>query len=425
MSKNVFVIGSGGREHALAWKIAQSLSVERVFVAPGNAGTAREPKIENVAIKATDLEGLLAWAKEHKPDLIVVGPDDPLALGIVDLFQKEGFRIFGPTKAAARLEWSKAFTKEFLKRHSIPTAAYEVFNDAGKAAAYIRARGAPIVVKADGLAAGKGVVVARTIDEAIHFTDECLSGGRFGESGTRVVIEEFMEGEEASFTALVDGEHFLAFPSAQDHKRVFDGDQGPNTGGMGTYSPAPIVTSEVERRIINEIIQPTIMGMREAKAPFTGFLYCGLMIKDGEPKVVEFNARFGDPETQPILVRLKSDLVELIEAALDGKLDTAHMEIDERAALCVVMTSGGYPGEYATGEEIAGIQEAESVGDIKVFHAGTKEADGKLLTSGGRVLGVTALGPNIAAAQKKTYEAVAKIHFNNAHFRNDIGWRAV
>jgi len=425
MSKSVLVIGGGGREHALAWKIAQSPSVERVFVAPGNAGTMHEPKTENVAIKATDIAGLLTWAKEHKPELTIVGPDDTLALGIVDTFQAEGLRIFGPTKAAARLEWSKVFTKEFLKQHSIPTARYEVFDDVEKAAAYIRAHGAPIVVKADGLAAGKGVVVATTTDEAITFSNECLSGGRFGESGTRVVIEEFMDGEEASFTALVDGEHFLTFPSAQDHKRVFDNDKGPNTGGMGTYSPAPIVTAEVEKRIIEKIIQPTIIGMKEEGAPFTGFLYCGLMIKDGAPKVVEFNARFGDPETQPILMRLKSDLVELIEAALDGKLDERHMEIDERAALCVVMASSGYPGEYATGKEITGIQEAEALGDIKVFHAGTKETDGKLLTSGGRILGVTALGENIAAAQKRAYAAVSKISFKNMHFRKDIGWRAL
>lgn len=423
MGKKVLVIGGGGREHALAWKIAQSPMVESVYVAPGNAGTAREAKTANIAIKANDIAGLLAWAKTAKPDLIVVGPDDPLAMGIVDTFQAEGLRIFGPTKAAARLEWSKSFTKDFLQKYSIPTAAYEVFDDAVKAVEHICAHGAPIVVKADGLAAGKGVVVANTIDEAIEFSNECLSG-RFGESGKRVVIEEFMHGEEASFTVLSDGEHFLSFPTAQDHKRIFDGDKGPNTGGMGTYSPAPIVMPEAEERVIERIVKPTLAGMRAEGAPFVGFLYIGLMIKDGEPKVVEFNARFGDPEAQPIMMRLKSDFVELLEAALDGKLDGMNMEINPQAALCVVMASGGYPGEYPTGKEITGIPDAESLG-AKVFHAGTKEVDGKIVTNGGRVLGVTALGKDITDAQKNAYEAVAKIHFEKAHFRTDIGWRAL
>lgn len=421
---NILVIGSGGREHALAWKIAQSPLATRVFVAPGNAGTAREPKTENVPLNANDIEGLLSWAKEYRPDLTVVGPDESLALGIVDAFQAAGFRIFGPTKVAARLEWSKSFAKDFLQRHSIPTAAYQTFADAGKAEAYIRAQGAPIVVKADGLVAGKGVVVARMTEEAIDFARECLAGNRFGESGRRVVIEEFMEGEEASFTALCDGTHFLAFPSAQDHKHAFDGDVGPNTGGMGTYSPAPIVTPDVERRVIEEIVRPTLAGMRAEGVPFIGFLYVGLMIKDGTPKVVEINARFGDPEAQSIMMRLKSGFLELLEAVLDGKLEGMKMEIDERAALCVVLSSGGYPGEYATGEEITGIEEAEKLG-AKVFHAGTKEIDGKIVTDGGRVLGVTAVGASIADAKKNTYDAVAKIHFENAHFRNDIGWRAI
>ena len=421
----VLVIGSGGREHALAWKIAQSPRVEKVYVAPGNAGTMHEPKMENVAIKADDVTGLLSWTKEHKPDFTLVGPEQPLALGLVDTFHENGLRIFGPTKAAAQLEWSKSFTKDFLKRYSIPTAAYEVFDDVGKAERYIRAHGAPIVIKADGLAAGKGVLVAGDVEEAVSFAHECLSGQNFGESGKRVVVEEFMDGEEASFTALVDGENFLAFPTAQDHKRVFDTDAGPNTGGMGAYSPAPIVTSEVEKRIIENIVKPTIAGMRKEGTPLVGFLYVGLMIKNSEPKVVEFNIRFGDPETQPIMMRLKGDLVELIEKALDGKLAEAKMDIDERAALCVVMASGGYPGEYATGEEVTGIDDADAPPDVKVFHAGTKETHGKIVTSGGRVVGVTALGATIADAQKNAYAAVEKIHFNNAHFRKDIGWRAL
>ncbi len=425
MAKKVLVIGGGGREHALAWKIAQSPRVERVYVAPGNAGTAREAKMENIGIEAGNVGALLAWAFTVKPGLTVVGPDDPLAQGIVDVFAENGFRIFGPTKAAAKLEWSKSFTKDFLKKYSIPTAHYAVFDDPKQAAEYIRSKGAPIVIKADGLAAGKGVLVAKEIGEAIVFAQNCLSGSLFGASGAKVVVEEFMEGEEASFTTIVDGTHFLAFPTAQDHKRALDGDIGSNTGGMGTYSPAPVVTTDVEKKIIETIIKPAIAGMKKEGAPFIGFLYAGLMIKDGEPKVVEFNARFGDPETQPIMMRLKSDFVELLEYALDGKLDSATIDIDERAALCVVMASGGYPEKYVTGEAITGIQDADSLEGVKIFHAGTAEKDGDIVTNGGRVLGVTALGATIADAQRNAYEAVSKIRFNNAHFRTDIGWRAV
>ncbi|OGG60785.1 phosphoribosylamine--glycine ligase [Candidatus Kaiserbacteria bacterium RIFCSPHIGHO2_01_FULL_56_24] len=424
MGKKVLVIGGGGREHALAWKLAQSPMVESVYVAPGNAGTAREAKTANVAIKVDDIQRLLAWTRENKPDLTIVGHENSLAAGVVDAFNENHFRILGPSRAAAQLESSKVFTKEFLKRHAIPTAAYEVYTDIDAAIGYLRSHTMPVVLKADGLGRGKGVLVARTLEEAISFARECLSGTLLGESGRRIVIEEFMDGEEATCMCVVDGTNFIALPFSQDHKRVFDGDQGPNTGGMGAYSPVPIVTADVEKAIVEKIVQPTIAGMRQEGTPFTGFLYAGLMIKDGVPKVVEFNVRLGDPEAQVIMMRLKSDLVELIEKALDGKLAESKMEVDERAALCVVMASGGYPGEYATGEEITGIEEVEKLG-AKVFHAGTKEADGKLVTSGGRVLGVTALGDSIVDAQKNAYDAVAKIHFDNAHFRKDIGRRAI
>ena len=425
MGKKILVIGGGGREHALAWKIAQSPHVERVYVAPGNAGTALEEKMENVDIDASDIHGLLAWAKENIPDLTVVGPEQPLTLGIVDVFQKNALRIFGPTKAAAQLEWSKSFAKEFLVRHAIPTAAYKVFQNLNEAEIYIREQGAPIVIKADGLATGKGVLVATTVDDAIAFANECLSGSRFGESGSRIVVEEFMEGEEATCIAIVDGTNFSVFPMTQDHKRIFDGDKGPNTGGVGAYSPVPKVTIDVEKKIIETIIQPTIVGMKESGVPFTGFLYTGLMINKGNPKVVEFNARFGDPETQPIMMRLASDFVELIESAIAGTLDRVKIDIDQRPALCIVMASGGYPEHYTVGEEITGIENAEKSEGVKVFHAGTKESDGKIVTNGGRVLGVTALGETIALAQKRAYEAVGKIHFNKAHYRTDIGWRAI
>lgn len=425
MAKKVLIIGGGGREHALAWKIAQSPSVERVYVAPGNAGTAREERMENIDIAVEEIDKLLTWAKENKPDLVVAGHENPLALGIVDLFQKHNFRIFGPTRAAAQLESSKAFAKGFLKRHAIPTAAYEVFNDADAAEAYLRSHSTPIVLKADGLARGKGVLVAQTEKEAIDFARECLSGVRFGASGTRLIIEEFMEGEEATCMCMADGTNYIIFPFSQDHKRAFDADKGPNTGGMGAYSPVLVISPEVEKKVIEHIIKPTIAGMREDGMPFLGFLYAGLMIKNGEPRVVEFNARLGDPEAQVVMMRLKSDLVELIELAPDGKLDAATMDIDERAALCVVVASAGYPEKYATGEIIAGIEDADSLEGVKVFHAGTAEKDGGIVTSGGRVLGVTALGTTIADAQKSAYEAVGNIHFNNAHFRTDIGWRAM
>jgi phosphoribosylamine--glycine ligase len=422
--KRVLIVGGGGREHALAWKIAQSPKVEKVFVAPGNAGTAREKKCENVAIDAEDIPALFAFAREYDIGLTVVGPENPLAAGISDTFQKGGLKIFGPTKAAARLEESKSFAKEFLKRHNIPTAAYETFTDITEAENYIRAQGAPIVIKADGLAAGKGVLVAENIEEAIAFARDCLSGKKFGEAGGSIVVEEFMEGEEASFICIVDGAYALPLANSQDHKRVFDGDNGPNTGGMGAYSPAPIVAPDVEAKIIKEIMEPTVRGMAEEGASFVGFLYAGLMIKDGQPRVVEFNVRFGDPEAEPVLMRLQSDLFELIEAALDGQLSNRITKWDKRAALGVVMSAGGYPEKYEKGHEIIGLENAESE-TVKVFHAGTAKKEGKLVTNGGRVLCVTALGDTIANAQKSAYEAVKKIHWKDVHYRTDIGWRAL
>ena len=421
----VLVVGGGGREHALAWKIAQSPKVTQVFVAPGNAGTALEPGIDNVAIDVEDIPALLDFARSEGIDLTVVGPEVPLVLGIVDIFTDAGLRCFGPDKACARLEGSKAFSKDFLARHGIPTAAYASFTERDEAVAYIREQGAPIVVKADGLAAGKGVILARTEDEAIAAVDDMLAGNAFGEAGHRVVIEEFLTGEEASFIVMVDGKHVLPMASSQDHKARDEGDRGPNTGGMGAYSPAPVVTPEIHDRIMNEVILPTVRGMADEGHPFTGFLYAGLMVgEDGTPKVLEFNVRFGDPETQPIMMRLQSDLVEHIEAALDGALDGQTAAWDSRAALGVVLAAGGYPGSYRKGDVITGLPRQE-LADAKVFHAGTAMKDGQIVTAGGRVLCVVGLGETVAKAQARAYEIVEQIHWKDVYFRRDIGYRAI
>ncbi|MFN7136088.1 MAG: phosphoribosylamine--glycine ligase [Thermomonas sp.] len=421
----ILIIGSGGREHALAWKLAQSPRVSEVIVAPGNAGTATEPKCRNAAVKATDLDGLLALAQREGVALTVVGPEQPLVAGVVDRFRAAGLRIFGPTAAAARLEGSKAFAKAFLARHGIPTAFYEVHRDVDAALAYVRAKGVPIVVKADGLAAGKGVIVAMTLAEAETAVRDMLSGNAFGDAGARVVIEEFLEGEEASFICMVDGRHALPMATSQDHKRVGDGDTGPNTGGMGAYSPAPVVTPEVHARVMREVVNPTVQGMLADGVPFTGFLYAGLMIDaSGAPKVIEFNVRFGDPETQPVMLRLQSDLVELIEAAIDGSLDGMDAQWDARPSLGVVMASRPYPDAPVTGEVISGLDAVPA--DAKVFHAGTALGDdGAAITAGGRVLCVCALGETVAAAQRAAYAGVAAVRWTSEFHRTDIGWRAL
>ena len=421
----ILVIGGGGREHALAWKAAQSPKVKRVFVAPGNAGTAHEPKCENIPVQAEDVNGLLKFAQTNKIDLTIVGPEIPLVLGVVDRFKAIGLRCFGPTKAAAQLEGSKAFTKDFLARHRIPTAAYGNFTDIGQAEAFIKKMGAPIVVKADGLAAGKGVIIAQTINEASTAARDMLAGNAFGAAGHRVVVEEFLEGEEASFIVMVDGEHILPLATSQDHKRVGVGDTGPNTGGMGAYSPAPVVTPALHARVMREVIEPTVRGMQAEGHPYTGFLYAGLMIgRDGVPKVLEYNCRFGDPETQPVMLRLQSDLVALIEAALDGRLDKIEAKWDNRPALGVVMAAGGYPGAYKKGDAISGLP-TQDAPDAKVFHAGTALQNGNVVTSGGRVLCVTALGATVGAAQKRAYEVARRISWAGAQYRTDIGYRAI
>ncbi|GHF98907.1 phosphoribosylamine--glycine ligase [Thalassotalea marina] len=421
----VLVIGSGGREHALAWKAAQAEQVEKVFVAPGNAGTATEDKLENVAISVSEIDALVEFAKTNEITLTIVGPEQPLVDGVVDAFQKEGLNIFGPSAKAAQLEGSKAFTKDFLARHDIPTAAYANFTEIEPALAYVREQGAPIVVKADGLAAGKGVIVAMTLPEAEDAIKDMLAGNAFGDAGHRVVIEEFLEGEEASFIVMVDGKNILPFATSQDHKRAYDGDQGPNTGGMGAYSPAPVVTPEIHDRIMNEVIIPTVEGMAKEEAPYTGFLYAGLMIAaDGTPKVIEYNCRFGDPETQPIMMRLKSNIVELCLAACDGKLDTQTITFDERAAVGVVLAAGGYPGSYAKGDVISGL-DVNTESDRKTFHAGTALKDGNVVTAGGRVLCSTALGESVTAAQKSAYELLHQISWDGVEFRTDIAYRAI
>ena len=422
---NVLVIGSGGREHALAWKAAQSDSVNKVFVAPGNAGTAKESKLENVDISVSDNAGLVAFAKSNNVTLTIVGPEQPLVDGVVDDFQAEGLMIFGPTAKAAQLEGSKAFTKDFLARHDIPTGYYKNFTEIDPAIAYVREQGAPIVIKADGLAAGKGVIVAMTLEEAEDAIKDMLAGNAFGDAGHRVVIEEFLDGEEASFIVMVDGKNVLPFATSQDHKRAYNGDKGPNTGGMGAYSPAPVVTQEIHDRIMNEVIYPTVEGMAKEDAPYTGFLYAGLMIDaDGTPKVIEYNCRFGDPETQPIMMRLNSDLVELCTLACQEKLDTANIEFDDRAAVGVVLAAGGYPGNYPKGDVISGL-ETNQLDDRKVFHAGTKANGEDVVTAGCRVLCATALGKDVTEAQKSAYELLHQISWNGVEFRTDIAYRAI
>jgi phosphoribosylamine--glycine ligase len=429
----VLVLGNGGREHALAWKLAQGQRVSQVFVAPGNGGTARDPLLKNVPI--SDVKALADFAEKEKIALTVVGPEALLAAGVVDEFRARGLRIFGPTRAAAQLESSKAFAKDFMKRHGIPTAAYETFADPAAAHAYVDAQGAPIVIKADGLAAGKGVVVAMTLAQAHEAIDWILApdekGGKLGvvhnDGGARVVIEQFLDGEEASFIVLCDGKHVVSLATSQDHKRLNDGDQGPNTGGMGAYSPAPVVTPNVHAKAMHEIILPTIAGMAKDGVPFTGFLYAGLMIDaQGQPRTVEFNTRMGDPETQPIMMRLKSDLLEVLLHATDGSLDKVELQWDRRVALGVVMAAAGYPLQPRKGDAITGLPASTELGeDAMVFHAGTTEVDGKLVSSGGRVLCVTALGESVKKAQQRAYETLVGIQFDGRQYRQDIGHRAV
>ena len=422
---NVLIIGSGGREHALAWKCAQSPRVEEVLVAPGNAGTAREDKVRNVAVSSDDIEALAALAQSEDVALTIVGPEAPLVAGVVDRFNELGLPCFGPTAAAAQLEGSKAFTKDFLARHDIPTAAYQNFSELEPALEYIRQQGAPIVIKADGLAAGKGVIVAHTLEEAEAAATDMLQGGSFGEAGARIVVEEFLDGEEASFIVITDGNNILPLATSQDHKARDEGDVGPNTGGLGAYSPAPVVTPEIEARIMDEVIRPTLDGMRDDGHPYLGFLYAGLMVMaDGTPKVIEFNCRMGDPETQPILARLKSDLVDFCESTLEGTLGERTAMWDTRAALGVVMAAGGYPASYAKGKVISGLEGADS-NTQKVFHAGTALQDSDVVTSGGRVLCVVGLGHTVADAAEDAYAAVKKIDWEDVYFRRDIGHRAI
>lgn len=421
----VLIIGNGGREHALGWKAAQSPRVTKVFIAPGNAGTALESNLENIDINVTDIEHLVEFAQQENIGLTIVGPEIPLVLGIVDRFRQAGLKIFGPTQAAAQLEGSKAFSKDFLARHHIPTAEYQNFTDIEPALVYLRQKGAPIVVKADGLAAGKGVIVAMTLPEAEEAVQDMLAGNAFGEAGHRVVIEEFLEGEEASFIVMVDGNNVVPMATSQDHKRVGDNDSGLNTGGMGAYSPAPVVTNQVFDNVMEKIIYPTVNGMAAEDNIYTGFLYAGLMIdKQGNPKVIEFNCRFGDPETQPIMMRMQSDLVELCLAAIEGKLDSKESRWDSRPALGVVMAAGGYPGEYHCHDEITGLPK-QTTENCKVFHAGTMLENDKVYTQGGRVLCVTALGQTVADAQQTAYQQVKTIHWNNCYYRHDIGYRAI
>ena len=421
----VLIVGGGGREHALAWAVAKSAGVARVYVAPGNAGTATEPKCENVPISAGDLGGLIGFARERGVGLTIAGPEGPLVNGIVDRFRAAGLKCFGPTAAAARLEGSKGFAKDFMARHGIPTAAYGTFTEVAPAIGFIRAHGAPIVVKADGLAAGKGVIVAQTTTQAEAAVLDMLAGNAFGDAGHRVVIEEFLEGEEASFIVMADGRNVLPLATSQDHKAAGDGDSGPNTGGMGAYSPAPVVDAALHRRVMDTVIRPTIDGMAADGAPFTGFLYAGLMISPaGEATVLEFNVRFGDPETQPILMRLQSDLPELCLAAIDGRLDRAVARWDPRACLGVVMAAGGYPGLYEQGRRIHGL-DSDFPEHVKVFHAGTRLDDHAVVTAGGRVLCVCALGGDVTAAQRDAYAACSRIHWEGAWRRGDIGYRAI
>ena len=421
----ILVIGAGGREHALAYKVAQSPLATHVYVAPGNAGTAEENKCQNVNIAAEDINALLDFALEHAVDLTIVGPEAPLVAGVTDLFQAKGLKIFGPGEQAAQLEGSKSFSKAFLAKHQIPTAAYAVFESIDPAVAYVKEQGAPIVVKADGLAAGKGVIVAETEAQAIAAINDMLADNKFGDAGCRVVIEEFLEGEEASFIVMADGKTALPFATSQDHKRVGEGDTGLNTGGMGAYSPAPVVTPEIHERIMAEVINPTIAGMAQDGMPYTGFLYAGLMItQDGTPKVIEFNCRFGDPETQPIMMRLESDLVPLILAALDQSLASAQIQFTAAAAVGVVLAAGGYPESYEKGKVISGLEQAKTKKG-KIFHAGTKQQGEDILTQGGRVLCATALGENVTEAQKAAYALADTINWEDMYSRRDIAWRAI
>jgi len=422
---NILVVGNGGREHALAWKLAQPEHVQQVFVAPGNAGTASEPKLKNVAIDVMDFEALAQFAAQQQCGLTVIGPEAPLVGGIVDFFQARGLPCFGPSQQAAQLEGSKAFTKDFLARHGIPTGAYANFTDTDEALAYVREQGAPIVIKADGLAAGKGVIVAETLEQAEAAVVDMLSGNAFGEAGCRVVIEEFLGGEEASFIVIADGSHALPMATSQDHKRIGEGDTGPNTGGMGAYSPAPVVTDEIHARVMTDIIEPTIAGMAQDGMPYTGFLYAGLMIDaEGNPRVIEFNCRFGDPETQPIMQRLQSALDRLCLSALEGDLQAQSVAWDERAALGVVLAAAGYPGSYGKGFVIEGLEQPQA-DDVKVFHAGTQVEGANVVTTGGRVLCVSALGEDIHSAQQRAYDAVSQLHWDGMTYRRDIGWRAL
>ena len=421
----ILVVGSGGREHALAWKCAQSPRVEEVIVAPGNAGTAREDRVRNADVSSDDIDALAKLARDEGVELTIIGPEAPLVAGIVDRFAELGLPCFGPTAAAAQLEGSKAFTKDFLARHDIPTADYRNFDELEPALAYIRQQGAPIVIKADGLAAGKGVIVAHTLEEAERAATDMLQGGAFGDAGARIVVEEFLDGEEASFIVVTDGTNVLPMATSQDHKARDEGDTGPNTGGMGAYSPAPVVTPEIEKRIMDEVIRPTLDGMQADGHPYLGFLYAGLMIMaDGTPKVIEYNCRFGDPETQPIMARLKSDLVDICLSAVEGSLADREAVWDTRAALGVVMAAGGYPASYEKGKVISGLDNADS-NTQKVFHAGTAMAGDKVTTAGGRVLCVVGLGDTVAAAAQDAYAAVDKIDWENVYFRRDIGHRAI
>lgn len=419
----VLVIGGGGREHALVWKISQSPLVEKIFCAPGNAGIAELAQC--VDLKVDDIDGLLAFAQQQQVGLTVVGPELPLTLGLVDRFRDAGLTVFGADKKAAQIEGSKSFSKDLMAKYGVPTAAYGTFTDAEEAKAFVREQGAPIVVKADGLAAGKGVIVAQTEGEAIAAVEDILCEGAFGAAGSRVVIEEFLEGEEASFLAFTDGENIVSLASSQDHKPALDGDAGPNTGGMGAYSPAPVVTDEIHQQIIEKVLKPTIAGMAAEGCSYSSIIYAGLMIKDGELKVLEFNARFGDPETQPLLARLKSDIVPVLMACAKGDLSGIELEWHDKAAVCVVMAAGGYPGSYEKGQVIEGLKSAAAIEDLTVFHAGTSEKDGQVVTSGGRVLGVTGLGTTVAEAIDKAYQGVKAISWPEVHYRTDIGRKAL
>ncbi len=420
----VLVVGGGGREHALVWKIAQSPLVEEIYATPGNGGICREAKTQCIPWPGS-LEALADFAYEKGIDLTVVGPEDPLVQGIVDIFQAKGLRVFGPCREAAQLEGSKAFSKDFMKRFGIPTAEFKVFSDPQEAKDYVKAQGAPIVVKADGLAAGKGALVCRTLEEALAAVDRIMVEKAFGDAGNRVVVEEFLTGEEASFLAITDGEHIYPLAGSQDHKPVYDNDEGPNTGGMGAYSPAPVITSVVHQRVMDKVMRPVVEGMKEMGHPFKGVIYAGLMIKEEEPRVLEFNVRFGDPEAQPILMRMESDLVPALMASIEGSLDQVEIAYKPQAAVCVVMASGGYPGKYEKGFVIEGLDQVEQINDVKVFHAGTAERDGSIVTNGGRVLGVTALGKTVKDAIDRAYEAVGGIHWPGVHYRRDIGAKAL